>query len=439
MVATPGTIPALTQYQPDALPVVGTEAVEIVNTTNATAAASYFMLLTDIVGKMPSVIAQATPTANDRFAFTQMSTALPKSCTLGNLGVPFGNVATGGSTGQIYNKNSGTNFDAGWSSITSFVGAGTSLATTGSATAIVINVAAGGIGSTQLGANAVLRANMTAFAIGSGQIDTSAVQRANMTAFAIGSAQIDTAAIQSAQLDAFAVVRGAINTSAVGSAQIDVFAVGSTQIATAAVSLQTSVIGTLPVANGGSGTTSLTANGVLIGNGASAFTVTAAGGTGTVLLANNGTPSFSPFLKTLGFTVTTATFGVLSSTTLVNITSLSAALAATSTYFFKANLYVTAGSTGGSKVAIAMSASPASIVYEAYGHSAGTLAGEGRSTTSAGAIVIATAAVVPTIKIIGTITTNSSGTLTAQIAQVAATTTTTLVLGGSTMEVFQVA
>ena len=64
MAATIGTIPALPQYQPAGLPLAGTEAFEIVNTTNATAAASYFLLVTDAVGKAPSVMTAAAPAVN---------------------------------------------------------------------------------------------------------------------------------------------------------------------------------------------------------------------------------------------------------------------------------------------------------------------------------------------------------------------------------------
>jgi hypothetical protein len=96
--------------------VSGQEAVEIVNTTNVTTAASFRMLLTDVVGKMPSVLPVATPQANDMFAFTQVSSGLPRAGQIAGLSLAAGNVATGGVAGQFYIKNTSTNYDASWTS-----------------------------------------------------------------------------------------------------------------------------------------------------------------------------------------------------------------------------------------------------------------------------------------------------------------------------------
>lgn len=52
-----------------------------------------------------------------------------------------GGLPTGGGTGQILNKTSAANFSTTWSSISSFVSVGNSLATSGSATAIVVSLA----------------------------------------------------------------------------------------------------------------------------------------------------------------------------------------------------------------------------------------------------------------------------------------------------------
>lgn len=52
-----------------------------------------------------------------------------------------GGLPTGGGTGQILSKSSAANFSTGWSSITSFISVGSSLATSGSATALVVGLA----------------------------------------------------------------------------------------------------------------------------------------------------------------------------------------------------------------------------------------------------------------------------------------------------------
>lgn len=85
--ATPtiGTIPSLPQYQPGALPLAGTEALEIVNTTNATSAASFYINLIDLVGKAPSVMGSASPNSNDLISVFQKSSGLPISVQLGQL------------------------------------------------------------------------------------------------------------------------------------------------------------------------------------------------------------------------------------------------------------------------------------------------------------------------------------------------------------------
>lgn len=112
-----------------------------------------------------------------------------------------GALPTGGGTGLVLGKSSNSNFSTAWYDITTFISANaTTLATSGSGTALVFNIASGGVGSTQLAANALQRGNVTAFAIGSAQIDTSAIQRANITALAVGSAQLDVGAVGASQL-----------------------------------------------------------------------------------------------------------------------------------------------------------------------------------------------------------------------------------------------
>jgi len=66
-----------------------------------------------------------------------------------------GGLPTGGATGTILNKSSGSNFSTQFSAINTFVNVGTALATTGSATSIVAFVPNQGITSTQIANNAV--------------------------------------------------------------------------------------------------------------------------------------------------------------------------------------------------------------------------------------------------------------------------------------------
>jgi hypothetical protein len=171
----PGTIPALPYYQSGALTITGNEIVEIASSQNATSAVSYQMLITDLVGKAPSAMTGALPTTSDLVAFYQVSSNLPKVTTLGNLGVTQGNLPVGGSAGQILNKLSSTNFNSNWSSIVSFVSSdGTSIATSGNATAIVLSVAPAGIGSSQLATGAVLATSIATNAVGNAQFRQSA-------------------------------------------------------------------------------------------------------------------------------------------------------------------------------------------------------------------------------------------------------------------------
>lgn len=66
-----------------------------------------------------------------------------------------GGLPTGGATGTILNKSSGSNFSTQFSAINAFVNVGTALATSGSATSIVAFVPNQGITSTQIANNAV--------------------------------------------------------------------------------------------------------------------------------------------------------------------------------------------------------------------------------------------------------------------------------------------
>jgi hypothetical protein len=176
MAAQPGTIPSLPVYKPGGLTITGQEIVEIASSQNATSAASYQMLITDLVGKAPSVMSGANPVSSDLVAFYQVATNLPKVLSIGNIGVAVGNLPSGGGTSQLLNKNSGTNFDTSWISIASLVsvGIGGALFTTGASTSITIGVAGGGITSPLLAVGAVLATSIATNAVGNAQLRQSA-------------------------------------------------------------------------------------------------------------------------------------------------------------------------------------------------------------------------------------------------------------------------
>jgi hypothetical protein len=81
----PGTIPALPYYQNGALTLAGTEIVEIASSQNATAAASYQLLITDLVGKAPLNMNGAVPSSGDLVAFFQVATNLPKATSFASI------------------------------------------------------------------------------------------------------------------------------------------------------------------------------------------------------------------------------------------------------------------------------------------------------------------------------------------------------------------
>lgn len=85
---------------------------------------------------------------------TSISVQMPISSIMST---GFGALPAGGATGQLLAKLSGTNYSATWSSVVSFVSVNTAsaLATSGTATSVVIGIPAGGITSTQIANNAV--------------------------------------------------------------------------------------------------------------------------------------------------------------------------------------------------------------------------------------------------------------------------------------------
>jgi len=117
-------------------------------------------------------------------------------------------------------------------------------------------------------------------------------------------------------------------------------------------------------------------------------------------------------------------------TTLGNVTGLTANVAASGTYRFEAKLYTTSDVAGGIKVAIGGTATATAIRYEGLTTDAG-LTTQSRATALGTAVGAVTAVTAAYVVITGTITVNAAGTLTVQAAANAATGTTS-VLTGST-------
>jgi len=124
-------------------------------------------------------------------------------------------------------------------------------------------------------------------------------------------------------------------------------------------------------------------------------------------------------------------FDATSTTTLADITGLTANVAAGKIYRFEAKLYTTSNVAGGVKVAIAGTATATAIVYEGLTTDAGLIT-QSRGTALGTAVGAVTAVTAGYITISGTITVNATGTLTVQFAQNASNGTASSVLVGST-------
>lgn len=153
--------------------------------------------------------------------------------------------------------------------------------------------------------------------------------------------------------------------------------------------------------------------------------ITAAGITASGIIAGAG-----------GLKRVTAQFDMTSNTTLTNVTGLSVALAASTSYLFRAVLFTVSNVAGGVKAAVAHSGTVTKIDYEGFATNAAAIGAQTRSAASAGAVAAVTAVTAALIEISGTIVTNSSGNLTIQFAQNASNGAASSVLIGSYMEVF---
>lgn len=350
---TPGTIPALTEYQPGALTIASTVNVEIVQTVDADTAASYRMSQTDFVGKAPSVMVAATPLAGDLIAFYQVANNLPVACNIGTLGLTVGNLPAAGSTGTILQKNSGTNYDASWVNISTMVGTAAGITRTGS-TSITLGIQTAGIVSSMIATNAV---GSTQFrqstglslvgVVGTATANVSDVTASNAThvmrmlnATTIGWGAITTTLLPAPfQVGAFTSWGVAI-TNATGAltgtnfGTTGMFLMGNGSAGAPSFGLvnlgaSTSVTGTTAITSGGTGTNVLGVFGVMLG-GTTTVGVVAATTLGLVMIAQNATtaPAFGVAGYTGGGTGTTnltTPFGVvLGGTTSLGLTAAGA-------------------------------------------------------------------------------------------------------------------
>lgn len=463
MTAASGTIPALTQYGTGAQAIASTVTVEIVDTQNATTAASYCMYLLDFVGKAPSVMSDQTPTSADMFAFYRPSTGLFYSALVGNINVPAGNMPAAGNTSQILAKNSATDNDVSWISISTLVSVSTATLTSSGSTAVIIGITAFGVGSAQIATNAVLNANLTAAAVDSTKLAAGSIYSTHLTANSIFSSVIATGAIGSTQIGNFAVQTVNIATSAVVGTSIVGGAINSSHMAVNSIfttAIATNVVNYARIQQG-TGLSVLGVAGTAVANyaaitGATAQILGVAPGGTTVLFT--GAPNIATSLV-VGTTAVTAYTGVIvantflqsiggfkrtsaaystATTTLADIANLSATLQTGGTYIFDAKLFVTAGSTGGSKIAVGYSATATHAIFEMVGFDT-TLLTQIYTTSLNAALAVSTAATTPCISIRGSIVASTGGNLSIQIAQQASTTTATQVATGSLLQVLQVA
>ncbi len=132
-------------------------------------------------------------------------------------------------------------------------------------------------------------------------------------------------------------------------------------------------------------------------------------------------------------------FDKTSSTTLANITGLTASLAAGHKYRFQALLYTTSVNTGGIKFAIGGTCTATNIIYDSYVSETGLMKtiGTSRATALATTVSDVTSSTAGYATITGTITVNAAGTLTVQFAQNNSDGTASSVLVGSTFVVIE--
>jgi len=296
----PGTIPALTPYQPDALPISGQELVEIASSGNATTAVSGSMLITDVVGKAPSAMPlQTTIGASDLVAIYSPTTGQGYSYQAIN----FGSGGGGGTTGLTTTAGLSVLGVAG-------VASAIPAAITGTANQVLVVNSAGNLvnwGQVNLASNAAVTgflqpgnmATATATSLGIVQADGTSITNNGGVLTAVSAGNVVASA---ALTTGFAIIgAGGVNISAVSVLSTSVLPVGSTTafgIMRADGATISATGGVLTALTGGAGnviaSATLATHGVLVGNGG-AFTKTIAtvGINGSVLLGSTSAdPAF---------------------------------------------------------------------------------------------------------------------------------------------------
>ncbi len=130
-------------------------------------------------------------------------------------------------------------------------------------------------------------------------------------------------------------------------------------------------------------------------------------------------------------------------TTLANVPGLSVSLATGGNYFFEGTLYTQSGSTSGIQVGINGGATCSSFIYEGMSFNAGTVLTQQIATGSGpgvnATVVNATSATGALVRLSGTIQIANGGTLLCQFAQQTAAAATSIILAGSSFNVFRLA
>lgn len=171
---------------------------------------------------------------------------------------------------------------------------------------------------------------------------------------------------------------------------------------------------------------------VTIASGKNLIWVTSGGSIGTSGGTNPTDIYLSSYQHWGGETRVGTQFNITSSTSLTNITGLSATVRSGKTYQFWATLYTSADSAGGVQASIGGTATATSIVYEGESTNSGSVVAQTRATALGSPVGGVTNATAARIDIYGTITVNAGGTLTVQFAQNASDATQSSVLVGST-------
>lgn len=133
----------------------------------------------------------------------------------------------------------------------------------------------------------------------------------------------------------------------------------------------------------------------------------------------------------------TTNFNATSNTTLANITGLTANVAISGTYKFRAVLYTTSDITAGVKFSIGGTAVATSVIYESLVTDAG-LTTQTRGTALAATVGAVTAVTAAYCVIEGIITVTTAGTLTVQFAQNVSNAVSSVVLAGSNFQLQEI-